>query len=76
MTIMSIEQLMGARRAPANIPAVLICHFRHGAVCRMTLAELQDLDAGEWFNKKYTGVHVPTLHEVHNLHGLDRKVSC
>lgn len=38
----------------------------HGAVCRMTLAELQDLDAGEWFNKKYAnmGVHVPTLHEV------------
>lgn len=36
----------------------------HGAVCRMTLEELQGLDAGEWFNHKYAGVHVPTLDQV------------
>jgi len=36
----------------------------HGAACRMTLAELQSLDAGSWFSKAYLNLRVPTLSEV------------
>lgn len=36
----------------------------HGQACRMTLADLQNLDAGQWFSRKYVGVHVPTLDET------------
>lgn len=35
-----------------------------GPVGAFTLAELQSLDAGSWFNESFKGVHVPTLDEV------------
>lgn len=36
----------------------------HGNVQDMTLAELQGLDAGAWFDPKFTGTRIPTLDEV------------
>jgi len=36
----------------------------HGVVCLMSLKEIQALDAGEWFGKKYIGVKVPTLSQM------------
>ena len=35
-----------------------------GRVARMTLAEIQALDAGAWFNEEFAGTKVPTLAEV------------
>lgn len=35
-----------------------------GSVTQMTLAELKALDAGSWFDPKFTGVCIPTLDEV------------
>lgn len=35
-----------------------------GAVKDMTLAELKSLDAGRWFDARFTGVTIPTLDEV------------
>lgn len=35
-----------------------------GAVSSFTLAELRKLDAGSWFDKKYTGEHIPILEVV------------
>lgn len=35
-----------------------------GKVIEKTLAELKDLDAGSWFDTKFTGLKVPTLDEV------------
>ena len=34
-----------------------------GAVCEMTVAELEILDAGSWFSPQYTGQRIPTLSE-------------
>lgn len=56
----------------------------HGQACRMTLAELQNLDAGQWFSGKYRGVHVPTLAETFSVIGnrsrylisLRKRVNC
>ncbi len=36
----------------------------HGPVGDMTLAEVQMLDAGSWFNPAFAGTRVPTLDEV------------
>jgi len=36
----------------------------HGVVCRMTYDAIRKLDAGEWFSKKYSGTHIPTLAET------------
>lgn len=41
----------------------------HGIVCRMTWAELQKLDAGEWFSAKYTGTHIPSLAQAFSALG-------
>lgn len=35
-----------------------------GLVADHTLAEIRRLDAGKWYGKRFTGVQVPTLHEV------------
>src|SRR4029078_4804694 len=35
-----------------------------GPVKAMSLTELKKLDAGRWFDRKYTGIQVPTLDEV------------
>jgi glycerophosphoryl diester phosphodiesterase len=35
-----------------------------GAVAERTLAELQALDAGSWFDVAFAGEHIPTLQEV------------
>lgn len=35
-----------------------------GKVCDLTLAELQQLDAGSWFDKRFKGETIPTLDEV------------
>lgn len=35
-----------------------------GQVQKMTLAELKALDAGGWFDQRYSGVQIPTLDEV------------
>ena len=35
-----------------------------GPVKAMSLNELKKLDAGRWFDRKYTGIQVPTLDEV------------
>lgn len=36
----------------------------HGSVQELALAELKTLDAGAWFDAKYTGTRIPTLDEV------------
>jgi glycerophosphoryl diester phosphodiesterase len=36
----------------------------HGSPQAMTLAELKALDAGRWFDVRYTGTRIPTLEEV------------
>jgi glycerophosphoryl diester phosphodiesterase len=38
-----------------------------GLVREMTLAELQRLDAGRWFDAKYAGERIPTLREILEL---------
>ncbi|WP_102347541.1 glycerophosphodiester phosphodiesterase [Bacillus sp. Marseille-P3661] len=38
-----------------------------GKVRDLTAAQLQQYDAGKWFNKKYTGERIPLLSEVFNL---------
>ena len=38
-----------------------------GAISGMTFAELRQLDAGGWFDKKFSGQRVPTLSEVLQL---------
>ena len=35
-----------------------------GEVTEMTLAEIRKLDAGSWFDPRFTGEKVPTLEEV------------
>lgn len=35
-----------------------------GAIARMTLAELRELDAGRWFSPDFTGEKIPTLAEA------------
>src|ERR1700683_2808619 len=35
-----------------------------GAVQEFTLAELRQLDAGKWFDRPFSGEHIPTLEEV------------
>lgn len=38
-----------------------------GKVCNMTLPELKKLDAGSWFDKKYSMEKIPTLEEVFKI---------
>lgn len=38
-----------------------------GKVAELTLAELKQLDAGAWFDKKYAGEQIPTFTEVLSL---------
>jgi glycerophosphoryl diester phosphodiesterase len=40
-----------------------------GRVAELTLAEIKELDAGESFDKRFSGTRVPTLDEVLNLIG-------
>ena len=43
------------------------CTNGRGRIADYTLVELEKLDAGSWFDKKYAGVCVPTLVEVLKL---------
>jgi glycerophosphoryl diester phosphodiesterase len=43
------------------------CTGRRGRIADYTLAQIKELDAGSWFNKKYQGAKIPTLEEVLNL---------
>ena len=36
----------------------------HGPICRMTLHELRQLDAGRWFDERFSGEPLPTLEET------------
>ena len=38
-----------------------------GEVTKMTLAEIRELDAGSWFDRRFAGEKVPTLEEVFKL---------
>ena len=38
-----------------------------GRVRNLTLAELKQLDAGSWFDERFQGERIPTLHEVLDL---------
>ncbi|WP_240419772.1 glycerophosphodiester phosphodiesterase [Paenibacillus periandrae] len=38
-----------------------------GRVVDLTLEQLREVDAGRWFNEKFTGERIPTLDEVLNL---------
>ena len=38
-----------------------------GEVIKMTLAEIRKLDAGSWFDRRFSGEKVPTLEEVFKL---------
>ncbi len=38
-----------------------------GAVCDLTLAEIQKLEAGSWFSPCFTGERIPQLGEVFEL---------
>ncbi len=40
-----------------------------GPVGTLTLAELQSLDAGSWFDKKFEGARAPSLQEVFDATG-------
>jgi glycerophosphoryl diester phosphodiesterase len=39
----------------------------HGAIADLTLAEVEKLDAGTWFSKKFAGTRVPRLGELLDL---------
>lgn len=41
----------------------------HGHVADMTLSELKALDAGSWFDTRFTGTRIPTLDEVFDTVG-------
>jgi len=43
----------------------------HGRVKELTLAQLQALDAGSWFNPQFAGERIPTLREVAAWAGED-----
>ncbi len=43
-----------------------------GKVSDMTLAELQELDAGSWFGEEFAGEKIPTLKDM--LRAIDGKV--
>lgn len=42
-------------------------NVRHWNVCDFTLAEIKQLDAGSWFDKKFTSARVPTWQEAIDL---------
>jgi glycerophosphoryl diester phosphodiesterase len=46
-----------------------------GYVHEMTLAEIQALDAGSWFNDSFQGVRVPTLDEVFDAIGSRTRIN-
>ena len=46
-----------------------------GHVADLTLAELQALDAGAWFNEAFCGTHVPTLDEVFEAVGQRTRIN-
>lgn len=39
----------------------------HGAVHEFSLAELRELDAGLWFDRQFSGEHIPTIEEILNF---------
>ena len=46
-----------------------------GRVASLSLEEARKLDAGSWFNEKYTGTKMPLLEEVFDLVGKDKLIN-
>jgi glycerophosphoryl diester phosphodiesterase len=46
-----------------------------GRVASFTLDEIRKLDAGSWFNEKFSGIKVPLLEEVFNLVSKDKLIN-
>ena len=46
-----------------------------GRVASLTLEAIRKLDAGRWFNEKFTGTKVPLLEEVFELVGKDKMIN-
>jgi len=46
-----------------------------GRVASMTLEEIRKLDAGKWFDPKFTGTKVPLLEEVFETVGRDKLIN-
>ena len=49
--------------------------MREGFVHDFTLAEIQALDAGAWFNESFRGTRVPTLDEVFEAFGKRTRIN-
>jgi glycerophosphoryl diester phosphodiesterase len=55
--------------------ALVVCHddrlerttSGRGAISKLPLAAIRELDAGHWYNRRFTGEHVPTLDETLTL---------
>ncbi|MCZ2126868.1 MAG: hypothetical protein LC099_03735 [Anaerolineales bacterium] len=46
-----------------------------GSVRRLTLEQIRALDAGAWFDKKFSGVKIPLLEEVFETVGKDKLIN-
>ena len=46
-----------------------------GRVASLTLEAIRKLDAGKWFNEKFTGTKVPPLEEVFEIVGKDKMIN-
>ncbi len=46
-----------------------------GRVASLTLAALRQLDAGSWFNEKFSGAKIPLLEEVFEIVGKDKLIN-
>jgi len=46
-----------------------------GRVASLALEEIRKLDAGSWFNEKFSGTKVPLLEEVFDLVGQDKLIN-
>lgn len=46
-----------------------------GRVASFTLEAIRKLDAGKWFNEKFTGTKVPLLEEVFEIVGKDKMIN-
>lgn len=47
----------------------------NGRVALLPLDEIRKLDAGSWFNEKFTGTKVPLLEEIFDLVGRDKLIN-
>jgi len=59
-----VQMLADGELAVMHDPTVDRCTNRSGALAAMTLAEVKKLDAGSWFDRRFTGTRVPSLREA------------